>query len=71
MIESKRIQEIEDRKIEILMEISSINRNYRDRLDHLNEEYEFLNRELYEIRIKLITMDEKEVVINEEEKERQ
>ena len=51
----QRIQEIEDRKIEILMEISRINKQYDDQVSRLNSEYEKLHKELYLLQIEVIS----------------
>jgi hypothetical protein len=55
MGKKKRIQEIEDRKIEILMEIARINRNYDEQVSKLNSEYERLHKELYKLQMEMIT----------------
>jgi hypothetical protein len=50
----KRLKEIEDRKIEILQEISEINMYYRERISRLSSEFEQLDEEYYNLRLKLI-----------------
>ncbi len=50
-----RIQQIEDRKIEILLEIASINQKYDDQVSLLNSEYEKLHKELYVLQIEKIS----------------
>jgi len=50
----KRLKEIEDRKIEILQEISDINEYYREKLSRLSTEYEQLDEEYYNLRLELI-----------------
>ena len=52
--QKKRIQQIEDRKIEILMKIASINKKYDDQISTLNSEYEKLHKELYLLQIEQI-----------------
>ena len=51
-----RIQEIEDRKIAILMEIATINKKYGEQVSRLNSEYERLHRELYMLQMDMISM---------------
>lgn len=50
----KRLREIEDRKIEILLEISDLNSRYEKDVSALNTEYEKLNREQYHIKVDII-----------------
>ena len=52
-----RIREIEDRKIEILMEIATINKSYDEQVSELNSEYERIHKELYLLQIKKIGKD--------------
>ena len=52
----KRIREIEDRKIAILMEIATINKIYDEQVSRLNSEYERLHRELYTLQMDMISM---------------
>jgi hypothetical protein len=47
----RRLSEIEDRKIEILLEIADINREYDERVSALREEYAELDAEYYEMRL--------------------
>ena len=51
----KRMREIEDRKIEIFLEIANINRDYNQQVTQLNYEYEGLHREHYQLQIDLIS----------------
>ena len=53
----RRIRVIEDRKIEILMKIAAINKEYGERVALLNTEYERLHRELYLLQIEMISKD--------------
>ncbi len=46
----RRLAWIEDRKIEILMEIAEINREYDDRVSALREEYTELDSEYFILR---------------------
>jgi len=55
MERKRRIQQIEDRKIEILMEIARINKIYGEQISELNSEYEILHRELYMLQMKVIS----------------
>jgi hypothetical protein len=50
----KKLREIEDRKIEILLEIHSINHNYCEEISELNSEYVKLGDEYYHLRLELI-----------------
>jgi len=52
--QKKRMKQIEDRKIEILMEIASLNKEYDDKVTSLNSEYERLHKELYFLQIEKI-----------------
>ena len=56
----KRLCEIEDRKIEILMEIAKINDNYNEQVTRLNSEYTRLDKEYYELRSEMIRSKQKE-----------
>jgi len=47
--------EIEDRKIEILMEIAELNREYDERVSILREEYAELDAEYYLLRLQRMT----------------
>jgi len=51
----QRILQIEDRKIEILLEIASINQKYDDKVSSLNSEYEKLHKELYILQVEKIS----------------
>ena len=46
-----RLEAIEDRKIEILMEIAEVNREYDSRVSALDEEYSELDREHFQLRL--------------------
>jgi hypothetical protein len=50
----KRLRQIEDRKIEILMEIAEINGQYDERMSRLREEYAELDAEHYLLRLQSI-----------------
>jgi len=52
--QKKRMEQIEDRKIEILMEIARLNKDYDNKVSGLNSEYEKLHKELYMLQIKMI-----------------
>ena len=54
----KRLREIEDRKIEILMEIPSI-RDNNEKIVQLNSEYVQLGDEYYNLKIELIKAKQK------------
>ena len=47
----QRLSELEDRRIEILMEIGEVNREYDERLTRLGSEYDRLTAEYYELRM--------------------
>jgi hypothetical protein len=47
----KRLGEIEDRKIEILLEIGRINNEFDEKLSGLYSEYERLDKEYYKIKL--------------------
>jgi len=47
----QRLSELEDRRIEILMEIGDINREYDDKISRLGSEYDRLSEEYYELRM--------------------
>jgi hypothetical protein len=51
----QRMKEIEDRKIEILLEIASINDNYSDKVSQLSSEYAQLHKEYYYLQLELIS----------------
>lgn len=51
----KRLEEIEDRRIEILNEIADANKNYREKISRLSAEFEQLDEEYYNIRLELIS----------------
>ena len=53
----RRLAWIEDRKIEILMEIAEINRDYDDRVSALREEYVELDTEYFVLRFERMTGD--------------
>jgi len=50
----QRLRDIEDRKIEILLQIAKINNNYNEQVSHLNSEYEQLHEEHYKLQMELI-----------------
>jgi hypothetical protein len=50
----KRLKEIEDRKIEILLEIAVINDNYNKMVSQLDSEYTRLDKEYYNLKLELI-----------------
>ena len=54
MERQKRLKEIEDRKIEILLEIADINDNYDKQVSRLNSEYARLDKEYYHLKLELI-----------------
>jgi hypothetical protein len=49
-----RLKSIEDRKIEIILEIARINDNYSEKLSQLNSEYIRLDKEQYELKLEFI-----------------
>jgi len=57
MERKRRIQQIEDRKIEILMEIASINKKYDEQFSRLNSEYESLHKELYRLQMEMLNKE--------------
>jgi hypothetical protein len=50
----ERLKEIEDRKIEILLEIANINDNYKEKISRLNSEYALLDKEYYHLKLESI-----------------
>lgn len=50
----KRIKEIENRKLEILLETANINKSYEEKVISLNSEYTSLDKEQYLLQIELI-----------------
>jgi hypothetical protein len=54
----KRLKEIEDRKIEILMEVPNL-RDNTEKLSELNNEYMRLGDEYYRLKIELIREKQK------------
>jgi len=52
----KRLKEIEDRKLEIILETSNLNKDYKERISELNSEYALLDREQYHLKMELIKM---------------
>jgi hypothetical protein len=50
----KRIKEIEERKIEILLETEKINKRYGKKISKLRSEYSQLDKEQYYLRLDLI-----------------
>jgi hypothetical protein len=55
----QRLREIEDRKIEILIEIANINDNYSEKVSRLNSEYAKLDKEYYHLKLELIKIKQK------------
>ena len=51
----RRLREIEDRKIEILMEIAQVNRAFDGRISRLREEYAELDSEHYLLKLQRIS----------------
>jgi hypothetical protein len=49
-----RLRQIEDRKIEIIIEIAKMNDNYKEKVSRLNSEYARLDKEQYELKLNLI-----------------
>jgi hypothetical protein len=49
-----KLKEIEDRRIEILMEIACINNNYSEKMSRLNSEYSRLDKEYYHLKLEMI-----------------
>jgi hypothetical protein len=47
----QRLKNIEDRKIEILLEIAELNNNYNERVSRLDSEYTQLDNEYYQLRL--------------------
>lgn len=56
----QRLREIEDRKIEILLEIANINDNYSEKVSRLNSEYTQLDKEYYQLQLELLENKQKE-----------
>ena len=54
----ERLGEIEDRKIEILMEIGETNDRYSETVSRLNSEYQRLDAEQYRLRLVLMRTDQ-------------
>ncbi|UCE74950.1 MAG: hypothetical protein JSV56_04400 [Methanomassiliicoccales archaeon] len=50
----KRLKEIEDRKIEILVEIGQINKSYGEEISKLRSEYIQLDKEYYSLKLELM-----------------
>jgi hypothetical protein len=50
----KRLREIEDRKIDILMETEKINKSYGYKISKLRSEYRHLDKEQYYLQLELI-----------------
>jgi len=51
---SERLEEIEDRKIELLLEIGRVNREYSATVKGLESEYERLDAEHFNLRIEMM-----------------
>lgn len=56
----QRLREIEDRKIEILLEIANINDNYSEKVSRPNSEYTQLDKEYYQLQLELLEKKQKE-----------
>ena len=56
----QRLREIEDRKIEILLEIANINDNYSEKVSRRNSEYTQLDKEYYQLQLELLEKKQKE-----------
>ncbi len=54
-----RLEEIEDRKIEILLEIGTTNREYSETISRLETEYEGLDAEHYRLKLEVIRRRDK------------
>jgi hypothetical protein len=54
MKNQQRMKEIEDRKIEILLEIAGINNDFNEKVSRLKSEYAQLHEEYYHLQLKLI-----------------
>jgi len=52
------LKEIEDRKIKILLEISSIKNDYNAKISQLRSEYEQLHKKYYHFKLNLIRRKE-------------
>ena len=50
----KRLKVIEERKIDILMEIAKINNNYKETISRLDFEYAQLHKKYYQLQLELI-----------------
>lgn len=55
----KRLQEIEDRKIEILLEIADINKYYKEKISRLTSEFAQLDEKYYQLKLELIREKQK------------
>lgn len=55
----KRLKEIEARKINILLEIATINEEYSEKVLQLNSEFEQLHEEYYQLQIEMMTNKQK------------
>lgn len=60
MEKQQRLREIEDRKIEILLEIANINDNYSEKVSRRNSEYTQLDKEYYQLHLELLEKKQKE-----------
>jgi hypothetical protein len=47
----KRLGEIEDRKIQILLELGELNNNYYKNVSRLKSEYQELDKEYYQLKL--------------------
>ena len=59
----QRLIEIENRKIEILLELGDINNNYNEKVSRLNTEYAQLDKEYYQLKIESIGKRQKGSII--------
>ena len=50
----KRLKVIEERKIDILMEIANINNNYKETISRLDSEYAQLHKKYYQLQLELM-----------------
>ena len=53
-MKKKRLTEIEDRKIQILMETGKTNERYNKTISRLNSEYKLLDEEYYILKFEVI-----------------
>jgi hypothetical protein len=53
-LKKQRLREIEDRKIEIILEIAKINNQHSENISRLNSEYTRLDKEQYDLKLEFI-----------------